>query len=351
MDSKKVLLILFILNVCYKNTYTYTSTYTHTYMSRNTKYYVIDTNNDLSKLYEDISGYDNILGVYLRLSWEQLEEHQFYYNFSIISDVIYLCNLYNKSLSLSIKTGNSTPLWVKDKCERLNFIVGPHNDICENITLCLPWDDFYINNYIIFMNELYVYLNTNFKYNHNISIIKITGINEKTEELRLPSTNKQIKINNCTLTNDSSLWESANYKEYYILNTFDIFYNNIFSLFKQLNIKLTLEILDNNSFPFNENITMNIIHKYKNLIDYIQWNGLNSVKQANIMNYLYKNNYNISWQTNQFLGLKLGTGCLSDKVYNSVICTNITYNELLNKGNNGHYIELWENNFYEFISL
>lgn len=305
-------------------------------------YFVIDNGNYNLFLIE------NVKKINIRYLWKDIEQYKHNYNFKQISNDINNAILYDKNLSISIRTGEYTPEWLKKECTNLSFIVGPHNDKCENITLCVPWDDIYISSFQMLLVELYNFIFENYGLNNNIEILKITGINEKTEELRLPSTNKSYILNNCILSNDTFIWEKVNYKNYYILNVFDIFISE-FAKFKNLNIKLTLEILDNNAFPFNNNNTMYILIKYKNIIDYIQWDGLNSIKQANIMNYLYNNGYNISWQTNQFLGIEYGTGCLSDKVQNAVRCQKKTYFELLNNGFNGKYIEIWDINFIEFF--
>jgi hypothetical protein len=306
--------------------------------------YVIYEDNDI----EDLFKLDKIDGIYLRLYWDKLEIHQNDYNFTELINAINLSNIYNKHLSISIRAGSNSPLWIKYN-NSLEFITGPHNDICENITIPIPWKEEYITSFEYLLNNV---TDVILKYDiqKKISIIKITGINEKTEEFRLPSSDSTTILKNCVLSNDTKIWESVGYKSEYILNTFNIFFNIFKDMKYKINSKLilTLEILGNNAFPFKDNnITEYVINKYKD-IDVIQWDGLNSIEQASIM---YSIKKPIAWQTNQFLGLKRGTGCLSQHPKDSIECNTLTYYDLLLQGINGTYIEIWQSNINLFQTL
>lgn len=305
---------------------------------------------------------NKIDGVYIRLLWNEIESVKNIYNFNVLNSVfdrITYANKYRNNdliISLSIRSGNNTPQWIKNSIPSYNFTVSPHNgynNSCYNISLPQPWNIYLINRYKLLINKLY-----NFISNYNsvsnlikITYIKLSLINEITEELRLPSLNHEIKYNNCVLSNAAKIWNESGYSNNLIFKT----WKNINTyVMKKFNESIySVEILNDYAFPNDaeNNLTKKIINYLLKNCNHslfaIQWDGFNSIQQSQLVLNSYKMGAMIGWQMNEFMGPYLGTGCNGNTIKTCSLCTKESYNSLFKLSNLTHasYIEIWNVNY------
>ena len=302
-------------------------------------------------------------GIYVQLLWSVIEPHENKYDWTTLDSqlsAINNANFYRENkllISLSIRAGANSPKWWQQKIHCYNFTVSPHNSniSCHNITIPQPWNMQYIESYKKLITDLVTHLEDINMFD-NIAIIKCSLINQETEELRLPSSNKLINNTNCVLSNSTDIWINAGYHPQLIVDTWINLTDHISKLFN--NKMIAIEILENNAFPpidYNFDITSKIIdYGINNLNNFaVQWDGLNSISTAPKVISAGKRGAIVGWQSNLFFGPVYGAGCYGDSIETSIICNQTGFYDLLNFGINhmGKYLELWPVDIIKFFSI
>lgn len=302
---------------------------------------------------------ENIDGIYIQLLWSVIEPIENVYDWSTLDSQINIINYANVNrtnnllISLALLGGGNSPTWIINKVPSYNFTVSPHGTgtICHNITIPQPWNLYLINQY----KKLLYNLADHLKFmNVSLKIIKISFINQVTEELRLPSSDKPIYRDGCTISNATKIWENTGYSPKLIIKTWIQIAEYTNKLFP--NSIISLEILQNGAFPPIEShidITEEIInYGINNFSNFsVQWDGLNTVSTAQIVINAGKKGAIVGWQSNLFFGLEYGAGCYGDTLRTAVICNQTGYTDLLNFGvrHMGKFLELWSVDVINFL--
>ena len=117
------------------------------------------------------------------------------YNWTVLDQMVQLAVSNGKKFEVGIVTGRDTPAWVFDAPpqglgaagQTFGYVqLGKPGAGCLRVQLALPWDNNYIAAYADLLQQLSTHLKAQSWYN-SMTMLRLTGINTYTEELRLPA--------------------------------------------------------------------------------------------------------------------------------------------------------------------
>jgi hypothetical protein len=188
-------------------------------------------------------------GVHLRLRWNTLEPENNKYDWTFLDSELKRISAIGKKISIGIAAGKHTPEWVYDAgVPGLTFEEFRKQGKAQKFSakIPVPWDSKYLEYWTGFIKDFAEHLKSMPEIYKNITLIKLTGINETTLELRLPA-QKEIENERGKSTNAPALWRSVGYRPQLIVETWikilDTFNNN----FTDKNF--SLEIISAKAFP------------------------------------------------------------------------------------------------------
>lgn len=291
-----------------------------------------------------------VSGVAINVVWSQIHPNPDQFNWNQLDMQIDDAVRNGKQISIGVRTGKFAPSWIN--AEKSMFVIGPQGGSIrtECAAIYAPWDDEYILAYQKMMSALASHLQQKGPATWNaIRIVKITGINQATNEIRLP-TGKLIG----TCEGDAVareydaavIWQSLGYRPSLILNAWKEFVRTTKTEFP--NKLVGIEVLENNDFPAINELGQIVSRLDSTYIDLkpllieegmaqlagrfsVQWDGLSlgpvapSVVEAGAKRAI------VGWQTNAFLGLP-GSSCSLNFDDEKVECTSSAYSSLLNNG-------------------
>jgi hypothetical protein len=160
-------------------------------------------------------GATGVDGVLIDLNWTDLSSEYGQYDWSYLDYMAGLAIAANKKFEIAIITGNSTPAWVFDQengygaqSATFQYIQGGKiGATCQSLTIPLPWDQNYHKALADLLRGLKQHLQQNNWY-ENLTMLRITGINTLTDELRLPADNTG--KNGCE-ANNLNTWQKLGY--------------------------------------------------------------------------------------------------------------------------------------------
>jgi hypothetical protein len=94
----------------------------------------------------------------------------------------------------------------------LNFTVSPHSGMTTNCiatTNAAPWDTNYLAAWSLMLNGLSSHLKSAGTYS-NVTLLRLTGINRTTDELRRPAETAESTRLDC-VSNAPAIWQAAGY--------------------------------------------------------------------------------------------------------------------------------------------
>lgn len=182
-------------------------------------------------------------GVFLRLHWSASEPAPGKYDWAFLDSEINRIVASGKKISLGFAAGSKSPKWLYDNgIPGLEFVEIPRQGKSENvrdIKIPIPWNEKYLN----FFNDFIINLAGHLKKNQNawnaISMIKITGINETTIEIRLPS-QKNLSNSKVTTTDAPAIWKKAGYTPELVMHAWKKITGNFCSNFEGKALSLAI---------------------------------------------------------------------------------------------------------------
>ncbi|HEV2099087.1 MAG TPA: hypothetical protein VGR45_09195 [Stellaceae bacterium] len=153
-------------------------------------------------------------GVLIDLTWSDIAVAYRKYDWSLLDYMARVAVEKEKRFEIAIITGSSTPDWVFKAppdgygAQSATFAYiqsGKPGASCLSQTLPLPWDA----NYHSALRDLLDQLSRHLKkkgYYPNLAMLRITGINTLTDELRLPAAENQCNVDNL------QVWQSVGYR-------------------------------------------------------------------------------------------------------------------------------------------
>ena len=309
-------------------------------------------------------------GVYVRIPWSALEPARGQIDKDLLNKILAPVKRAGLKISLGIRAGSETPSWVYSVGARnIEFSYADRagtTGSCRIITLPVPWDGAFLDAYDEMMRRLSGILKEN-NYYESVKIVKLTGINILTDELRLPSISKP-RPDSC-LSPATSAWVKAGYTPNKIVQAWTHLALSVNSAFPDK--VLSLNVIDTNDFPLVDEAGVELrrgMEDFKRRFEdpkktiiaagldligaerfAVQWQGLSSKKLSPVVLRAGRLGTLMGWQTNQFGGRR-GSRCVSSNVQHSLPCGDETYGEIINNGvrAGASFIEVWESDALRF---
>ena len=193
-------------------------------------------------------------GVAVVIGWNAIEPSMGQYQWALLDQWIGLSISLGKKVELVITAGSNTPSWIFQSApggagaRALNFTISPHGGatgVCDSITIAAPWDPAFLSQWDSMLAALAAHLKSAGTYSA-ITLLRITGINRTTDELRLPAETAQSTGLAC-VSDAVSTWQQAGYKPSLLLHAWD----GITASFQRSfpDKSLSVAIIPQNPFP------------------------------------------------------------------------------------------------------
>lgn len=155
-------------------------------------------------------------GVFLRMRWGAFQPQKDKYNWEFLDSELNRITKAGKKFSIGVMAGSRCPKWIYDEgvtgYDFKEFPSEGNSDFEIEAKIPAPWDKQYLNFFTGFIKELANHIRSNPAWYNNLTVVKITGINRATIELRLPA-QKSIKNKKGELSSDAyAIWKQAGYK-------------------------------------------------------------------------------------------------------------------------------------------
>lgn len=321
---------------------------------------LIDSRRELPN---DVFKADWVDGIYIRLVWASIEPQPHKFDFSTLDDELDKAVAAHKLVSLSVITGARAPAWLASVgIKTFDFQAqqgGGANRRCLAFRFGVPWDSGYQKALIELQRAIAEHIRSKPGAWEALRIVKLTGINQLTEELRFPMAWSD-RLDACNNPQRVQMWRDLNYDPTAAINAWITIAQAIADTFPDK--VLALDILDRNDFPPDSlggedgdpsAVKSTIIERATGLFPgrfAIQWNGLNlGGSISNTVLSAARRGVIIGWQTNAFRGLN-GAGCNASRQETVRACSEDDYRALLQRGISAgaSYIEIWAPDALEF---
>jgi hypothetical protein len=127
--------------------------------------------------------------------WSDLETNYNQYDWSHLDKWMSYAAVQNKKVNLVIRAGDGIPAWLflsptnGPGATQLTFTISPKDgktDICQTDIVAVPWEPAFLNSWNAYLTNLSAHLNATGAYS-NVTLLRLTGINRTSDELRLPA--------------------------------------------------------------------------------------------------------------------------------------------------------------------
>jgi len=292
-------------------------------------------------------------GIALVIGWDAIEPAMGQYQWTTLDAWMDESIAAWKKIDLVIMAGASEPAWLFQPApagagaKELDFTISPHSGAtgkCQNVAMAAPWDSAFLARWDTLLAAVAAHLKSNGTYNA-VTLVRITGINRTTEEMRLPAETPQSTGLAC-VTDAIATWQQAGYKPSLLLHAFDSITASFQKSFPDK--AFAVSIIPANPFPAiaedgsiikgtppDENlplITLGAQRFPRRFI--VQFDFLMPGEAASpaVVGYAQTLGTLAAFQTNEYLGsIGQGAAC-SEPVTNPTPCTTATFLTLLETG-------------------
>jgi hypothetical protein len=157
----------------------------------------------------------NVDGVFLRLKWAPFQPEKDKYDWSFLDAQLERCLKAGKKASFGIAAGNMSPDWIyAEGVQGLVFSEIYHEgkaDKASELTIPVVWDEKFLAIWTRFVTELATHLKSKPELYDIITVVKITGINRETIEIRLPA-QKGVTNGQDTSSDAYEIWGKVDYR-------------------------------------------------------------------------------------------------------------------------------------------
>lgn len=172
--------------------------------------------------------------------WSDIESNYNQYDWSHLDKAINYAAARNKKVNLSIRAGDGIPAWLYlpptngPGATQLTFTISPKNGktgICQTDIISVPWEPAFFNAWSAMLSNLAAHLKSEGTYS-NLTLLRLTGINRTSDELRLPAETPDNNAYTGTgmecVSNAPAIWQANGYTPSNLLFA----WSNILSSFK-----------------------------------------------------------------------------------------------------------------------
>ena len=162
-------------------------------------------------------------GMFVAGLWSDLETNYNQYDWSHLDKWMSYAVSQNKKVNLVIRAGDGIPAWLflpptnGPGATQLTFTISPKDgktDICQTDIIAIPWDPAFLNSWNAYLTNLSAHLKLTGAYS-NVTLLRLTGINRTSDELRLPAetpdTNPLTGTGMDCVSNAPAIWQKNGY--------------------------------------------------------------------------------------------------------------------------------------------
>lgn len=289
-------------------------------------------------------------GMAIVLDWSAIEPHPNAYVFDTLDVQLRAEPPHHLPIELVVRAGKSVPAWLLGPSAlRLAYATHKGKGGCQDVNIPPPWDRTYQTAFALMLIKTAAYLRSK---NANVAVVKLTGLNATTEELRLPAETAN-ETTHCPggAKKDVVIWRKAGYTPEFLQEAFDGLASSFGEAFP--GVPITLALIPHDAFPPIDDrgrvlkgkakgdaesavlgsLVKSAAHQFPNHF-ILQYDFLITDKPAEptVMGLARTNNLPVAWQTNLWLGKdKKGAAC-GGTVEHGAVCTNDAYLKLLERG-------------------
>ncbi|MEO5572281.1 MAG: beta-galactosidase [Bacteroidia bacterium] len=228
-------------------------------------------------------------GVFLRLHWNLLEPADNKYDWAFLDSELKRISDAGKKITIGVAAGSHTPEWVYGAgvpSASFEEFRKQGNGKKFNVKVPVPWNQKFLDIWTGFIKDFADHLKSKPGIYQNITLVKLTGINETTIEVRLPA-QKGIENEKGASTDAPGIWRNAGYRPQKIRDAWDritdAFQQNFSDKYVSIAVipKKAFPALDDNGNEVPKNVardfTEDLIEKaqakFKDKL-VVQWNSL-----------------------------------------------------------------------------
>jgi uncharacterized protein (TIGR03437 family) len=290
-------------------------------------------------------------GVAVEIGWDAIEPSMGQYQWATLDQWLSRIIALGLKIDLVVPAGSATPAWLFQAppngagATELQFTVSPHSGetgVCDTDNIAAPWDPVFLAQWDAMLSALSAHLKAANEYNA-ITLLRLTGINRTSEELRLPAETAASTGLAC-VSNSIAIWMQAGYRPSLLLQGWNAVVTSFNKYFPDKSFSVS--IITNNAFPgINQNGTLisgpigdenePLLQSASQMLPgrlVVQVDFLMPGEQASVLVTNAEQNYGTlaAYQTNEYLGGS-GAAC-SEPVTNPTPCTAATFTQLLDTG-------------------
>ncbi len=303
-------------------------------------------------------------GVYIRCIWSQLEPRQGQYDFGLLDREVQRAVAAGKRISLSVIAGAFAPPWLAAAGIRtLGFSIGRGgvNRSCIQVQMGVPWDPGFVAAFLAMQAALVEHLRRLPGAMQALRIVKLTGVNRLTEELRIPAATPD-RTDVCGAVDEAGQWLALGYKPGLVVEAWTRMAEGLAERFPGK--LLALDLLERNDFPAVDDagrpsvdpVKPRVINEAERRFPgrfAVQWNGLGvATPLAETVLAAARRGTVIGWQSNLFLGREGSAGCNLRRGEAPQPCDTEGYDAILRRGleAGAAYLELWTPDVVKFAA-
>jgi len=285
-------------------------------------------------------------GVAIVIGWNAIEPSKGQYQWTLLDQWIAQVSALGKKIDLVVPAGASTPAWLfQAGATQLNFTVSPHageTGVCDTVNIAAPWDPVFLAQWDSMLAALSAHLKSAGTYNA-ITLLRLTGINRTTEELRLPAETAASTGLAC-VSNSLTTWQQAGYRPSLLLQGWNAVVASFMKSFPDKSFAVS--IIPTDAFPGiaedgslitghvgdeDEPLIMSASQQLPGRL-VVQFDFLMPGEAAATVITGAAQNYGTlaAFQTNEYLGGQ-GAGC-SEPITSAIPCTATTFLAMLETG-------------------
>lgn len=333
----------------------------------------------------NLPGMDGMLIVGL---WSSLETNINQYDWTHLDKWMNYAAAARKKVNLCIRAGDGIPDWLYlpapngAGATRLTFTISPKDGktgICQTDIVAIPWEPAFLNSWNAMLTNVSAHLKFTGAYS-NITLLRLTGINRTSDELRLPAessdTNSLTGTGMDCVSNAPAIWQAHGYTPSNLLTGWSNIVNSFKTNFPEKSFSVAI-IPNPPQIPFppiDDNgrlITNNLPDQNQPLLQLagqmlpgrlvVQFNFLMTSNPAQPAVIQAAQNYGTlpSFQVNNwFAASNAGSAC-GGSVTNPLPCDDATYLQMMQEGIyplgptnylRSQYIEVWATNATVFTN-
>ncbi len=291
-------------------------------------------------------------GLVLVIGWKVVEPAMGQYQWVTLDQWMSQAIASGKKVDLAVTAGVDTPSWLFQPppagagAAPLSFTISPHSGAtgkCDSETIAPPWDVAFLAQWDAMLGALAAHLKSLGTYGA-VTLLRLTGINRTTDELRLPAETAQSTGLAC-VTDAIATWTQAGYRPALLLQGWDRITSSFQKNFPDK--AFSVAIIPQNAFPpigEDGSVVTGSVDQNQPLLALagqklsgrlvVQFNFLMPGEPASpeVIQAAQTLGTMAAFQTNNYFGSTGQGAACSEPVTNPTPCTAATYLELLQTG-------------------